>query len=153
MSEYSPRRVCFLVLAHHQSRVFHKLIDTLSVEAVDIVVHIDKRTNMADFERSESNVFFVKPRRRVHWAGWNQAKTILATMKFALSCSDAEYFVFLAGTDFPIVHPRKFLGHLSSEYPTNFLNHYPVVCGIWGYGLCAQFHFVDSSSDWALDDI
>jgi hypothetical protein len=137
-------KICFLIMAHHQPEVFHKLIDSISVANCDVVIHLDRRSDIADFARpNQSNVFFLRSRQSVHWAGWSQTKAIMKMMRFALDTSDADYFLFLAGTDFPIKSLDLLAKHLAKNYPLNFLNHYPLVPGTWGYGLCSRFHLVD----------
>lgn len=109
-----------------------------------MVVHVDRRSDFRAFAReNERNVHFVRPRQAVHWPGWSITAAILKTLRFALKVSDAQYFLFLAGTDFPIKHHSHIFKRLEKVYPQNFLNHYPLVPGIWGYGLAARFHLAE----------
>ena len=123
-------KVCFLVMAHHQPKVFHKLLGCLTVANCEVAVHIDRRSEFRQFVRSGNRVHFMRDRQKVHWAGWSQTRAILGLMRFALRATDGDYFVLLAGTDFPIKHPSLFVEHLESCWPSNFINHYPVVPGI-----------------------
>ena len=137
-------KICFIILAHHQPNVFHKLIKQLCWENADIVVHVDRRSNLKEFEiTGYDNIHFIKRRKKVHWGGWSLTHTICECLEYGLKVSDADYFLYLAGTDFPIKH-RQLINHfLASKYPTNFLNYYPLVPGIWGYGLISNYHFMD----------
>ena len=137
-------KVCFIILAHHQPSIFHKLIKQLSWENSDIVVHIDRRSDLKTFEMPGlDNVHFIERRRRVHWGGWSLTRTICECLDYGLQVSDADYFLYLAGTDFP-VRDRQFITQfLTSKYPENFLNYYPLVPGIWGYGLINDYHLMD----------
>jgi hypothetical protein len=51
--------------------------------------------------------------------------------------------MYLAGTDFPIKHRHFICDFLAENHPTNFLNYYPLVPGIWGYGLINYYHLRD----------
>lgn len=144
MADKALHKVCYLILAHHEPRVFHQLIDQVSQENSDVIVHVDRRSDLRAFLReNRGRVHFVRPRQAVHWPGWSITSAILKTLRFALNASDAQYFLFLAGTDFPIRHHNHIFHHLERVYPRNFLNHYPLVPGIWGYGLAARFHLAE----------
>jgi hypothetical protein len=134
-------KLCFTVLAHHEPEIFARLVRWLDWPEADIVVHIDRRSEIDRFfERSTSNVIFTPFRRAVDWSGWSQTTTILELLDFARSVSDADYFIFLAGTDLPVRRRRDLLQHLTAIFPRNLLNHYPLVPGPWGYGLVDRFH-------------
>jgi hypothetical protein len=51
--------------------------------------------------------------------------------------------MYLSGTDFPIQRAEVITAFLSERYPANFLNWYPLVPGIWGYGLIDSYRFSD----------
>ena len=137
-------KICFIILAHHQPNIFHKLIRQLSWENSDIIVHIDKRSDIKEFELTgHNNIHFVKKRRRVHWCGWSLTRTMIELLEHALKVSKADYFIYLAGTDLLVKNRLKLLEYLTENYPANFLNFYPLVPGIWGYGLINRYRLVD----------
>ena len=137
-------KVCFIILAHHQPNIFHKLIRQLSWENSDIIVHIDKRSDIKKFELTgHDNIHFVKNRKKVVWGGWSLTSTICECLEYGLEVSDADYFMYLAGTDFPIKHRRFISSFLAANHPVNFLNYYPLVPGIWGYGLINGYRLKD----------
>jgi hypothetical protein len=137
-------KVCFIILAHHQPTVFHRLVRQLCLGNSDIIVHIDKRSDLGEFKvTGHDNVHFVKKRNKVVWGGWSLTSTICECLEYALEISDADYFMYLAGTDFPIKHCHFISDFLAKKHPTNFLNYYPLVPGIWGYGLISSFRLRD----------
>lgn len=137
-------KVCFIILAHHQPKIFHRLIRQLCWENSDIVVHIDKRSDLKKFEiEGYNNIHFVKNRKKVVWGGWSLTSTICECLEYALEVSDANYFMYLAGTDFPIKHRQLITSFLAENHPVNFLNYYPLVPGIWGYGLIKNYRLKD----------
>jgi hypothetical protein len=124
--------------------VFEKLIWNITWKNSDVVVHIDKRSDIDKFSVSEpTKVYFVPNRKRVHWSGWSLTETICETLEFGLGVSAADYFIYLAGTDFPLRHRDVITEFLSKRYPINFINWYPLVPGIWGYGLIDRYQFND----------
>jgi hypothetical protein len=90
-----------------------------------------------------NNVHYVKKRKKVVWGGWSLTSTICESLEYALEVSDADYFMYLAGTDFPIKHRHLISNFLAEKHPANFLNYYPLVPGIWGYGLISTFRLRD----------
>src|SRR5689334_11523060 len=115
-------RICFIVLAHHQPKIFRKLIHHISWTNSDVVIHIDKRSEMNKFFISGlPNVHFMKERKRVHWSGWSLTKTICEALEYGLTVSTADYFLYLSGTDFPIQRPEVITDFLSRHYPVNFI--------------------------------
>ena len=137
-------KICFIILAHHQPGVFHRLVKQLCWDNSDIIVHIDKRSDLSEFEvTGHDNIHFIKKRKKVVWGGWSLTSTICECLEYALEVSDADYFMYLAGTDFPIKHRQVISGFLAEKHPINFLNYYPLVPGIWGYGLIRTYRLRD----------
>ena len=140
-------KICFVVMAHHQPRTFRRLVHNLVSADADVVVHIDKRADLAQFQMFDSShVHFVKKRRKVHWSGWSQTRTLCETLEHAIAVSDAEYFIFLAGTDFPIKRLELLSGLLENLRPLNLLNHKPLVRGTWGYWRIRRYWLIDLKS-------
>lgn len=139
-----PLKVCFVVLAHHQPTVFHRLLRALSGPGRDIVVHIDRKADIEPFRNiAGPAVRFVPDRRSVYWGGWSLTKAIMGSLSFALKASDADYYILLAGTDFPIRPMPELRRQLEDTYPQSLINHYPLVPGIWGYGLIDRYQLID----------
>lgn len=137
-------KVCFIILAHHQPAIFHRLVKQLTWQNSDIIVHIDKRSDLKEFELpDQSNIHFIRKRNKVVWGGWSLTSTICKCLEYGLEVSDAEYFMYLAGTDFPIEHRQVINEFLTENHPANFLNYYPLVPGIWGYGLIKYYQLKD----------
>lgn len=137
-------KVCFIILAHHQPKIFHKLVRELCWENSDIIIHVDKRSDLQEFViKGHNNIHFVKNRKKVVWGGWSLTSTICESLEYALKVSSADYFMYLAGTDFPIKHRQSITNYLAANHPTNFLNYYPLVPGIWGYGLIRNYQLKD----------
>ncbi|KUO57009.1 MAG: hypothetical protein APF80_15505 [Alphaproteobacteria bacterium BRH_c36] len=139
-------KICFVVLAHHQPQVFQKLIRNISTREVDVVVHIDSAASIEPFRYSASNVHYMARRRRVRWASWSLTEVIIEGLAIALNFSDANYFIYLAGTDFPIRPNAELMDLLRDSHGQNFLNYYPLVPGIWGHALVARYRLNEIKS-------
>ena len=136
--------VCFVVLAHHQPKVFHRLLQALSGPGRDTVVHVDRKVDSGPF-RSDADpaIHYVPKRRSVYWGGWSLTKAIIGSLAHALTVSDADYFMYLGGTDFPIRPHHELDARLEELGPNSLVNYYPLVPGIWGYGLIDRYQLID----------
>lgn len=140
-------RVCFVVMAHHEPQIFGRLLRALASPAADVVVHIDRRVEISQFTRAApAGVHFLEHRHAVNWSGWSQMVTTIDLLAAGLARSNADYFIFLAGTDFPIRRQSDLLQHLEDVFPYNLLNHYPLMPGLWGFGLIDTFRLIDFRS-------
>jgi hypothetical protein len=140
-------KICFVIMAHHQPGLLARLVAAIAAENRDVVIHLDKRCDIKAFPGLEHpKVHLVPGRRRVNWAGWSQAAAILDGLSHGLAASDADYFMFLAGTDFPIRPLRELEDFLAAQGSRNFLNYLPLVPGTWAYGLVDRFRFNDFKS-------
>lgn len=140
-------KICFVVMAHHQPRMFRRLMDSIGSAGADVVVHIDKRADLAQFLMPDSpRLHLVKKRRRVHWGGWSQTRTLCEALEHAIAVSDADYFIFLAGTDFPIRRLELLSRLLEDLRPLNLLNFRPLVRGAWGYSRIRRYWLNDLKS-------
>jgi hypothetical protein len=78
-------KICFIILAHHQPKIFHKLIKQLCWENSDIIVHIDRRSNFEEFVvTGHDNVYFMNNRKSVYWGGWSLTRTICECLEYGL---------------------------------------------------------------------
>lgn len=133
-------KICFLVFAHHQPIILRRLLRNIAWNNADVVIHIDRRTDIRIFGAiARSNIHVMPKRRRIYWAGWSQIFGTIDGLEYALKVSDADYFTFLAGTDFPLRNRAAISSFLQEKWPANFLNYYPLVPGIWGYGLIKTY--------------
>ena len=114
-------KICYIIVAHHQPNTFKKLISHLSTKHADIVVHIDRRVN-EDLFRTPDNggVHFMQDRRAVHWAGGTQTSTMCDALAYGLGVSNADYFILLAGTDFPLQSQDRLVKYLSDRTSGQF---------------------------------
>jgi hypothetical protein len=72
-------KVAHLILTHKNPLQVERLLDALSHPEFDFYIHIDKKTDLTPFLYLEErkNVFFIKERAAIYWAGYG---TIQATL-------------------------------------------------------------------------
>ena len=135
--------VAYIVLAHHQPRLCSRLLSALANDSAKAFVHVDARVDATPFLIRHPHVFLLEDRLVVNRGGWSLTRAIVQALETALCESKAEYFLFLAGTDYPIKSERYILHFLEGQHPTNFITYYPLLPGTFGYWNFENYHFVD----------
>lgn len=80
-----------------------------------ILIHVDKKSNLKDFESlNKPNVHFINNRFNVRWGSISQIKSVLELMKTSLTYS-YDYFFLLSGDDIPLKADKE-LKNLLSQY-------------------------------------
>ena len=94
-------KIAYLILAHKNPRLLKKTVEALSCDDCAFFIHIDKKSNIADFsEIRGENVFFSAKRVPVYWGEFSQVRAILRLIRQALECSERyDYFVLLSGSE------------------------------------------------------
>lgn len=82
-------------------------------------IHLDKKQNyeeyVSSFKRTEAGVKFIDDREEIFWGGHNMICSTLSLAKYALSHSEAAFFVLLSDDTFPLFGPDKLLEKIFSE--------------------------------------
>jgi hypothetical protein len=138
-----PVKVSYLVAAHRDPEQCRRLLGALTHERASVFVHVDSRVAARDFIVEHSAVRFLRDRIPVNRGGWSLARAIVGLLREAHETSDSDYFIYLAGTDYPIKSGDEIVAHLTANQPWNFLNYYPLLAGTSGYANLRRYHFVD----------
>jgi hypothetical protein len=106
-SKTPTTRVAFLILAHHEPKLLHRLLERLSADWAHCFVHVDRKADIKQFqdEVPRKNVTFLPMSQRVsvHWCGYSASSAILNLMRYAMtSAHQPSRFVLLSGVDYPI---------------------------------------------------
>ncbi|MGO5306771.1 beta-1,6-N-acetylglucosaminyltransferase [Agathobacter sp. LCP21S3_B2] len=114
-------RHAYMIMAHHRPDLLQLLITAIDDERNDIIIHIDKKSNMhsEQFSVKYSRLFFTD-RISVNWGGYTQVECEYILMKKALSVGKHLYYHFLTGVNFPLwnqnyIH-KFFEIHKGSEF-------------------------------------
>ena len=96
-------RLFYFVMAHRLPLQVRALADAIAAEPDTIMLHVDKKQDLAAFRTAleGTKVQFCGHRVNVHWGGFSQVQCILTGMR-AFILSDCDYFVLLSGQDFPV---------------------------------------------------
>lgn len=93
----------YMIMAHHRPDLLQFLIDALDDKRNDIVIHIDKKSDMntSQFHCNHANMVFID-RMEVNWGGYTQVECEYALMKAAVKLGHHSYYHLLTGANFPL---------------------------------------------------
>lgn len=94
----------YLIMAHNDPYVFHKLVSLLDDERNDIFVHIDKKADFSQFndvKTEKSNLYFTD-RIDNRWGAFTQIKTELLLFRTARKHGHYGRYHLLSGVDLPL---------------------------------------------------
>lgn len=121
-------RLAYLILAHANPAHLARLIARLSADDVWFYVHLDSKTDAAQF----ANVVhprLVYSQRRVDCA-WGDISLVEATLAVAREALDSgrphEYFVLLSGACYPLHRPAAIDAFLTANRGRQFIEAFPM---------------------------
>lgn len=117
----------YLIIAHNDPYCFHKLIGLLDDESNDIFVHIDKKSDISQFEDvlvEKSNLYFTD-RIDVRWGSYSQIKSELILLHSAKRMGNYKRYHLLSGVDLPIKSQREIHDFFDSYPNTEFVGYAP----------------------------
>ena len=96
-------RIAHLILAHKNPAQLEKLIIALQHSSFFLYVHIDKKVSIQPFEylSKYNNVFFIKERAKIFWAGYGTIQATINGIKEILPFK-YDYINVISGQDFPL---------------------------------------------------
>jgi hypothetical protein len=97
-------RIAYLVLTHRNPQLLKRTIQALSSDNCAFFVHVDKKSDIADFSDVKGkNVFFSQKRIPVHWGEFSGVRAMMLLMRQAFEAPESyDYFVHLSGSDYPL---------------------------------------------------
>lgn len=105
--------VVFMVIAHQQPQLVHRLIDRLNYTWSRTIIHIDAGVEVSEFIPEgldcEKCLFLSGLKRKtVKWGTWDVVDTTFRMLEIARRLwPSALRFCLLSGSDFPVVEPAK----------------------------------------------
>src|SRR5215204_3632719 len=96
-------KIAHLILTHKNPGQLERLINILDHPAFDFYIHIDQKSNAAQFTylSHRTNVYIINKRTSIYWAGYG---TIQATLNgFAeILPKEYQYINVISAQDFPL---------------------------------------------------
>ena len=139
-------KIAYLITAHNQPNHLHRLVDALNTNNAAFFIHLDAKSDLNGFhpETYPKNVKFIDDRVRVNHGGFALLHAMITLVKTAFNSEDFDYFQFLSGWDYPIKSNDYILNFLTRNYPTNFMNFYPLTKSADFVDNIRKFYFIDT---------
>ncbi len=116
--------VAYLIMAHHQPAHLKRLIQQLDTEFAHFFIHLDLKTDFADFKDIQGpNITFVD-RHSVSHGGFSLTMTMVKLLRAATQAGPYDYYTFLSGMDYPIKRNEYIYDFLKKNYGQNFITFY-----------------------------
>jgi hypothetical protein len=107
--------IAALVQAHHRPDLLGHLIDRLSGELWQVYVHLDKKSNLADFTHLRPKVRSFESIYRVHWASFSHVLATVHLMRRALRDPSNTHFYLMSGQCYPVKVDEQIVALLEAE--------------------------------------
>ncbi|WP_405370090.1 beta-1,6-N-acetylglucosaminyltransferase [Nonlabens sp. Asnod2-A12] len=118
------KKLAYAVMAHDDPIHLNKIINALNYNA-DFYIHIDLKSDIKSFHDliDRENVFFIKDRVSVAWAGITMVDALMNLIKDVLkSGNDYSHVVFKTGTCYPIKNVQNIYRELTSNPEKEYIN-------------------------------
>lgn len=118
-------RIAFIIQVHKQPAQLERLLQSLAHPQVDCYVHIDAKCALSGWEQALAlpQVYLVKERANVTWAGWGIIQASLNGMNAVLrSGIDYAWVTLLSGQDYPLQPIDNIIRFLEKQSGQQFMN-------------------------------
>lgn len=109
----------YLILAYKNTYALKKTAKMLDYKDNDIYFHIDKKSNIKDFEEYKTSIkkagVYFTGRIKVNWAAFSQLEAMLVLFEEALKNGEYSYFHLLSESDMPIKSQRYIHDYLKDK--------------------------------------
>lgn len=98
-------RIAHLILTYTNPQLTERLICSITHTQFDFYIHVDKKFSIDPYLylAKYPNVYFIKDREDVRWAGYNTIKATFKCIKEIVATGiKYEYINFMSGQDYPI---------------------------------------------------
>lgn len=119
-------KIAHLIMAHQNPLQLERLVKSLNHPNFDIYIHLDKKTDISDFEyiKNSRNVIFLKNRIKCNWGGFSFVKAITISIRKILEQpEDYEFINLLSAQDYPIKPMHFFYEFLLNHRGKSFISY------------------------------
>jgi len=117
-------KIAHLILAHKNPQQLERLIRATDHPAFDFYIHLDKKTPIEPFAylAQRPNVFFIKKRTPVYWAGYGTIQATINGFEEILELPvQYEYINVISAQDFPIKKAEHIYQYLTERPGKEFI--------------------------------
>lgn len=119
-------KIAHLILTYTDPELTERLIQSLTHPQFDFYIHVDKKFSIEPYLylKQYPNVYFIKDREDVRWAGYNTIKATFKCIKeIVASGTEYEYINFMSGQDYPIKSAEYMLDFFERNKGKQFIEY------------------------------
>lgn len=116
-------RIAHLILTHKNPAQLQMLLKAMQHPAFDFYIHIDKKTNAEPFQYliNNKNIFLVKKRTKIYWAGWGTIQATLNGFAEILPKKLYDYINVISAQDYPLKPAEYIYNYIEKRNGTEFI--------------------------------
>ncbi|CAL1518095.1 beta-1,6-N-acetylglucosaminyltransferase [Chitinophaga sp. MM2321] len=117
--------IAFIIQAHKNPAQLERLLHRLAHPDIDCYIHIDAKCDLADWQQVMTlpQVYLVKKRVNVTWAGWGLIQATLNSMASVIASGrQYAYITQLSGQDYPLKSAVAIHNYLYSQHNIQFMD-------------------------------
>ncbi len=120
-------KLAILMMCYKNPDQINRLIDAFSNDAIDVYVHVDKKSGISGEIAGSGNITLIPDDKRVNvkWATFSQVETELVLLETASKNGCYDYYWLISGQDYPLVTPEVIISKLESKPGINYINLFP----------------------------
>jgi hypothetical protein len=117
-------RIAYLFFAYKNPRLMGRVIDRLAGEDSAFFIHVDKKSDIAQFnDLKRQDVYFTPKRIAVYWAEFSGIEAIRLLMQQALNHPETfDYLVLLSGSEYPLKSRDYIHNFFKSHHGDEFMS-------------------------------
>jgi hypothetical protein len=144
-------RIAHIIIAHKYPMQLERLVKRLQHPNSDIYIHIDRKTDITDFQNlsMHPSVRFVKKRIKVNWGGNSTLLAMTNSLLEAICINpNYEFINLVSGQDYPLQSAQKLYDFFLKNKGHNFISYDESKESAWWQAAAARYeryHFTDSS--------
>lgn len=125
MDKIVTHKLFYYIVAHKNPEQLALLVNQLKADNTIICIHIDKKTDIKPFKNKvyeTAQIYFIKKRINVFWAGFSQVECTLLGLHEALKYQIG-HFILLSGQDFPIKSNNYLNNFFQNSNDLNYMSY------------------------------
>lgn len=122
-------KLAHLILAHSMQHQLERLIKRLHHQNADIYIHVDKKTDITEFDylQKTTSVFFIIKRTAVDWGNYNMVEATLKSFEEILSKGITySHINLLSGQDYPLKSASQIQKFLFSNSNKTYMRSFAI---------------------------
>lgn len=114
-------KIAHLILVHKNPQQVMHLIETMQHPCFDFFIHVDKKADEEAFRKLSNNqIYFIKKRVSVFWAGYGTIEATLNGFRQILT-GKYDYINVISGQDFPLKPADKIYSFIETNAGKEFI--------------------------------